>query len=399
MKRMSNIREYTKKKKARQEENFSQRILKHKLTIFYRSFLAIVLVAVIAIVFYVQIKNRVYQDYQVTGSVERKQIESANCVNSGGNILTYSKDGASCVDTKGNVLWDQPYEMQNPILAQNKDVAAIGDYNGRTIYIMNSLGKMGEIDTKMPIRNFCVSEKGIVAAVLDDSTVTWIYLFDTNGNALAYFKTSMRKSGYPIAVAISDNGELVGVSYFYVDSGKLMSKVGFYNFGPVGQNEIDNFVSGYDYSDSVVPFIRFFGNDTAAAVADNRLMLYSGKQKPTMAAEVLLDGEIQEVYFGEGMIGLLFLNTVDGDKYRLDIYDQTGKLLEKMNFDMEFSDILFLKEKVVVYNEKELLIHNVNGADIYNGAFKTPVVTLIPGSSASKYTLVTNDAIETIELK
>jgi hypothetical protein len=52
-----------------------------------------------------------------------------------------------------------------------------------------------------------------VAAVLDDSTVTAIYLYSVAGEQLAYFKTTMSKSGYPVAIAISDDGKQIAVSY------------------------------------------------------------------------------------------------------------------------------------------------------------------------------------------
>lgn len=36
----------------------------------------------------------------------------------------------------------------------------------------------------MPIRDFCVSSNGVVAAVLDDSPVTAIYLYYATGESL-----------------------------------------------------------------------------------------------------------------------------------------------------------------------------------------------------------------------
>ncbi len=39
----------------------------------------------------------------------------------------------------------------------------------------------------------------MVAAVVDDSEITAIYLYASTGEEIAYFKTTMEKSGYPIA--------------------------------------------------------------------------------------------------------------------------------------------------------------------------------------------------------
>ena len=59
------------------------------------------------------------------------RVDGSTYLALGSNILTYSKDGANCMDSKGVVLWNQTYEMQNPMVDINGSVVAIGDYNGR----------------------------------------------------------------------------------------------------------------------------------------------------------------------------------------------------------------------------------------------------------------------------
>lgn len=134
----------------------------------------------------------------------------------------------------------------------------------------------------------------MVAAVLEDTNITWIYLYNSQGDKVAYVKTTMQKSGYPAALALSPDGKLMAVSYIAVENGSTKSSVAFYNFSSVGQNFVDNFASGADYVDAVIPYITFLSNDTAFAVADNRLVIYSGDQRPKSSADVFLDGEIQE---------------------------------------------------------------------------------------------------------
>ncbi len=56
----------------------------------------------------------------------------------------------------------------------------------------------------------------------------------------------------------------------------------FYNFDRWA-NQSDYMVSAYSYSDLVVPKVQFMNNDTAFAVGDSRLMIYSGTQKPVTA--------------------------------------------------------------------------------------------------------------------
>lgn len=396
---MTNIRDYVKKKEKRQEESLGKKILRHRLTVFYRIVLALVLVAAVVFAIVVHMKNRVFESYQIISSVEKENLSLSNCRRLGEKALIYTNDGASCIDRKGQTLWDQPFEMQSPLISICNSVVALGDYNGSVIYVMNDEQTLGEIDTKMPIRDFAVSENGVVAAVLDDASVTWIYLFDSTGNTLAYFKTTMRQSGYPIRVTISDNGQLVGVSYFYLDSGMIKSSVAFYNFGPVGQNEIDNFVSSYDYMDSVVPFVEFMNNEKAVAVADNRLVIYEGSQKPVSIADVLLEEEIETVYCGSNYVGLVYMDVTGSALYRVDIYDDKGVKMESVSVDMEFSEIIFHKNRMIIYSEQECLIHTINGVDNFKGSFEKSVLALIPTNASHEYIAVTSDSIDVIELK
>lgn len=396
---MTNIREYEKKKESNANNDYNKIIIQHKLRVFYRILLSTLLAAAVLAALYISNINKIYTEYQVVSSTKRTKIDNAVSENLNGNILTYSNDGANCTDTKGNVLWNQTFEMQNPMVKINGKVAAIADYNGRTIYVVDDTGSMGEIDTGMPIRTICISQSGVVAAVLDDSEVNAIYVYNSAGGTIAYFKTTMKKSGYPISVAISGNSEIVAVSYLYLDSGTVTSNVAFYNFGPVGQNEVDNYVSGYSYSDSIVPEVGFLNNTTSFALADNRLVIYKGKQIPTSQAEVLLQDEVQSIYYNEDYIGLVYLNASGDSKYRMDIYNDTGKVVMSKKFDMDYTDIFFHGDCIVVYNESECLISNMKGKEKFNGKFKTTVETLIPTSKISEFITITSDKIATIELK
>lgn len=400
---MANVRDYLKRKKERRAEqgrvSYREKIKSHKFMVFYRAILVIVLLAAIGAGLYIQWKNKIYTENAVIFSTEVHITQDSTLVPFSGHLLTYSKDGASCMDIRGNAVWNQTFEMQNPIVDVCQNVVAIGDYNGRTIYIMNTGGVMGNITTNRPVRDFCVASNGVVAVVLDDTDVTLICLYDANGEELVQFRTTMKDSGYPVNVSISPSGELVCVSYLFVDSGQMKSSVAFYNFGAVGKNKVNNYVSGYDYLNSIVPFTRFLDDKSVFAVSDDRIMFFGGTQIPTTVAENLLADDIQGVYYGSEYIGLVFNSTQSSNRYRLDVYHKSGELRQTIEFDIDFRDILFHEDQIIIYNESECLIYNNSGAEKYNGNFNKSVLLLIPQSSTRRYMVVTPNSIDTIELK
>lgn len=401
---MTSVREYLRSKEKRKSGsrniNYKEKIRSHKLTIFYRGLLGILLIAAIAATLFISWKNRAYSESIVTSSIPVMKVEGSAYCTLGTSILTYSKDGANCMDSKGNVLWNQTYEMQNPMIDINGSVVAIGDYNGRTIYVMNEAGKMGEITTNMPIRNFCVAENGVVAAILDDSDITRINLFDKSGNVLVKAETTMDKSGYPIDISISPSGELLAISYLYVDSGMMKSSIAFHNFGEVGQNQSsDRFVSGYDYQGTVVPFIKFINSNTVFAVSDDRIMFFTGNQKPLSAAENLISEEVQSIFYGGQYVGLVFLNTEGDEKYLMNVYNTEGKLVTAKKFDTEYKDIIFYKDDIIIYGETEYSVSSMQGVERFKDSFDETAFLLSPTGKPNRFVVMTQDAMNIIEMK
>lgn len=403
---MSNVRDYLKEREKRIENNntisYKEKIKTHKLTVFYRGALFILLITVIAFFLVWQWQNKVFVESVNVSSAPVTIVQNAKVKNLGNNILLYSKDGASCLDSNGSALWNQTFEMQNPIVSVCKDVAALGDYNGRTVYVVSSTGQLGTVKTNLPIRDICVSQSGVVAAVLDDSDVTRILLYNGNTDtetSIVDIKASMDKSGYPMSLSLSPNGKLLALSYFYVDEGDMKSTVAFFNFGEVGKNVSDNYVSGYDYAGAVVPYVQFMNNNAAFAVSDDRIIFFQGSEKPSNVASNLIKEEIQSIYYNENYVGLVFRNQTGESIYRLDVYDTGGNKAHSQFFDIEYTDIIFNKDQIIIYNDMDCQICNIKGVDKFTGEFEKPVALLVPTTATYRYTVVTSSSIDVMELK
>lgn len=403
---MVNIRDYLKEREKRQDfskdVDYKEKIRGHRLSVFYRIALSVFLVVVLVVFLVIQWKNKVFTDSVIANSAPITIVQGATVENLDGNVLLYSKDGVSCVDSRGNAIWNRTYEMQTPLIAISGQTAAIGDYNGRSVYVVDKSGEKGTINTNLPIRDLCVSANGVVAVVLDDVNTIWINVYNGNENtetSIVSAKVRMDKSGYPISIALSPDGKLMAVSYLYVDSGNMKSSVAFYNFGEVGQNKTDNCVGGYDYLNTVVPYVRFMDGDSSFAVSDDRIVFFSGAEIPTNIATNFLDEEVQSIYYSEDYVGLVFHNPSGESAYRLDVYNSSGSKINSQFFDIEYTDIFFNKDQVVIYNDKECQISNMNGVDKFLGSFEKSISLLIPTSSAYKYVAVTSDTVDTIELK
>ena len=184
---MAEIRNFRQEREKREkgQADYQHKIRRYRLSHVYRLLLvAAALIALIALVV-LQYKNHIYTSYEVTGTVDVTVINGTVSMPLGNHILTYSNDGVHCMDARGNDLWNQTYEMQNPIVATCGNVVAIGDYNGREIYVLDEEKKLAEFSTTMPIRSIAVSQTGRVAVTVADTKITWIYIYDPDGTVFA----------------------------------------------------------------------------------------------------------------------------------------------------------------------------------------------------------------------
>lgn len=409
---MADIKSYLKEKEKRERKQpgYKEKIVRHKLKAAYRIGLVMAAAAAVTVIMIVQYKQHVYTEYETISSSAREVAGGAVDVKLGSAILTYSKDGAHCTDTKGNIVWNQTFQMQDARLAVNGNTVAIGDYNGRNIYVANSEKILGEITTTMPIRAITVSGEGYVTAVLSDTDVMWITTYDSGGEIKYNGQARMSNSGYPLAVSLSPGGKLLCVVYTYVDAGILKSTVAFYNFGPVGSNVSDNFVSSWIYTDMLIPYVQFMNDQTSFAVGDNMLIVYSGSEKPSPLAGDLYGREVLSVHYNERYIGLVYIADNNENKYQLVVYDtakggggnrEDTPIMDKKSFyfDMDYSDIFFGKDNFVIYNETDCQIITLDGVEKYHGSFAKTVRLMMPVGSSYRYQLVTDDSIDIIQLK
>ena len=165
----------------------------------------------------------------------------------GDNMIKYTKDGASYIDASGKTIWTQSYEMKTPIININGDYAVIADQQGNEMYICNKEGCTGTAKTQLPITKAAVSARGVAAAVVEDSTASYIFYFKKDGESLGInIKMLLSGDGYPVDIALSPDGKQIVMSIMYMKNGALKNKVAFYDFSEIGKNVNNRFIAAFE---------------------------------------------------------------------------------------------------------------------------------------------------------
>ena len=118
-----------------------------------------------------------------------------------------------------------------------------------------------------------------------------------------------------------------------------------------------------------------------------------------LKAEYLFDEEVQSVYYNDNYVGLVFPSEKNENRYRMDVYNTSASKVGSYYINMEYTDIFFEKENSVVYNDTECMIMTLEGIEKYSGTFAKQVGLMLPTSGAYKYMVVTDNSIDTIQLK
>ncbi len=326
---------------------------------------AIAVLAVLALVLYFQ--KHCYYDYKVLKTSEQEDVVSTQYVELNGKILRYTPDGVSLVNRSLETVWSDIYKMQNPMADVRGERAVIADRDGTSMRIYGKDGLEGSVTTSYSIVKARISSNGLVAAILDGGGDTWINFYASDGSLIAENQTKIDDPGFPLDVAVSDDGQIMMVAYQFVDGGDTTSYVAFYNFGDVGQNEDDRIVSGYHYEGVVIPQIQYLSNSRSVALRDNGFTLYRGKQIPKETKTIEVEKEIVSTFYDDDTIGMVFKNDDSENLYSMEVYSADGKLKFRREFDVPYTTIRMSDGYIIMYNSSQVAVLEDDGTEKYNG--------------------------------
>ena len=379
-------------------DNYELRLSRHKRNIVKKTVITVVAIAaaVTAVGFYIE--KRSYHNYKVVQSSEQEDVVSTSYIEMDGDILRYSPDGVSLVSDKMSTLWSETYQMQNPVADVNGTRAVIADKDGTTLEIYDKSGKTGSVTTSYSIIKARVSKSGLVAAILDGGDDTWIDFYSTDGSLIAENQTKIDDPGYPLDIAVSEDGVVMMVTYQFVDGSDTTSYVAFYNFGDVGQNEDDRIVSGYKYEGVVVPQIQYLSNNRSIALKDNGFTIYQGSQIPKEVKTIETDKEIVSTFYDDDMVGLVFKNDSKDKQYIMEVYNTAdGKLKFKEDFNIPYTTVKLSGGNILMYNSSQMCVMNSRGVQKYLGSVDGTIKDFFK-IGMNRYLLVLDSGVDVIKL-
>lgn len=337
---------------------------------------ALIIAAVIIVIFIVfavrtLMHRHTYSSMKIIKQTELSNMEDAAYVVYANGVIRYGHNGAEYVDRDGNVIWNAAYEMENPMVKTEGDYAVIADKGGYSFIICGSNGAVSDNTTDKVIINADVSLSGAVCIGTDDETSDYVNFYNKDGSRLDIeIKTILDGDGYPMDMEISPNGQLLMMSYMYLNEGIMRSKVVFYNFSELGQSYSDRLVGIFnDFDESVVPEVMILSDEYACAFAEDRVNFYSlqNPTKPVLTEAYEYDDEIKSVFSSDKYVGIISRNSSGTAGEKLDIYTTSGKTAANAGISFEYEEVKLFDGLVILNNSSHCSVYTVDGSLKYSG--------------------------------
>ena len=357
--------------------------------------LGMAVIGLIALVLVVNLKTytgvHTTDTIKVSGAADNSYAEFAD------GVFKYSRDGIVYLNLEGEEQWNLPYQIKTPLIDTNDVSAAVADKGGNDIMVFQEDGLKGEIQTTLPIEKISVSEQGIVCAILKNESTPQIICYDTAGNILVEHKSSFSGMGYPMDVALSADGEVLQILYFYVEGGQMNSKVLYYNFGKAGEEKTDHQVTEKEYAGCIMASGFFMNKSISVAVGDNCFTIFKGDKTPKEVVTVELEKEIKSIFHNEKYIGVVLKNEGKAG-YEVHLYNTAGKSVMSEEFSGDYKNVKISDNQVIMYDGKQCSIFMKNGIHKFEGEMSNNILEIFPVSGVNKYIVINANGLERVRL-
>lgn len=343
--------------------------------------------------------NRCYKDYRVQNKLDRSDSHNVRYLYFNGDLLKCSRSGISIMDNTGKILQNGGFEMSQPQVDMAGEYVVAADVTGKQFYVCNGRDEGRTIETALPVVRAKISQRGLVAVMVQDADSNVLGLYDPYNTAeklLVEIPTNVSDEGYPLDFDISPDGQSIVVSYMTVNGSAVENKVNFYNFTEVGQDK-NTLVGGKTFEDSMIGRIEFVGEDEVAVFHEKGVTLFGHMKQPEVAAELKSEEAIRSVAYSEDYIAVVTGEAETGQQ-TFSLYNLRGKKRMEKKISYSFTDMKIYGEEIFFLSNHSCHILRANGREKFVHEFEDGIEDLYPTKNGSIYTLVKTDTIQKIAL-
>lgn len=375
-------------------------IHKNRKRIFKIALTATLVVVLIILVAVLWMELRTFKDYELKSSVDALDNNTKKYEVFLGEIVEYSNDGILYRDREWNRLWNQSFEMASPRISICEGFLSIYDMGGTDIYIMNKDGLVKKLEMSKPIVTVDVARQGTVAVLMKQAGVAYVRLYNTDGEELTNGEFFQKQGSFPVDIALSMDARKLAVDMVDISDGSMNTTIQFYNFGSVGQNEVNNEVGSFTFKDALFPTVQYVSNDRLLAIGDSEYAIFDGTQKPTLSGEYKYEQTVQSLFYNNKYLGIIYSNNDDDNTFHIKVMDFKGKTVMEQDTSLPYSSVEFIgNNEVCIRSQYACEIYTIHGIKKFVYTFDNELYKILSGRDSQSYTFVIEKTVEEVRLK
>ncbi|MGN0507006.1 MAG: DUF5711 family protein [Lachnospiraceae bacterium] len=384
---------------AEVSEKLRREVLEEKRRSRTRKILALLLVLlfiIAAVVSWRYLTAYTYESYTITSELPVNG-QFVQYQNTGNALAVLSNDGAKGLSGTGELLWEISYQLDNPVAASCGSVTAIADVGGKNVYVVAENGIPHNYQVLYPIVKLATAGQGVTAVLLNNGTEDYIQLYDMNGTLRVDINTKTKTDGFPIDIALSEDGKKLVTLYLTFDGDAMISKVTFYNAGEVGKNHIGNVVGQKSFGKNVLAAgVRFLNNDTVCILKEDGFSLYRMQETPALLFEQTFEEPLYDIVCSDNCIVVVTENAATKQKTMLR-YDANGKKTAVWNEIADYERLVVSEREILLFSPQKVIVYRNNKSEKFVAEFERNLEAMLP-AGGNQYFLIDTGRIQTIKL-
>ena len=291
------------------------------------------------------------------------------------NFFFGTRDGMQNISSTGDVRWQQGFNMIQPIMVGRGDMVAVGESEGRRIYVFNMNGLMYIANLQHPVLYFTVNQTGYLSVIMRTDIGYEIQVFNPNnpGDPNYGYRAPINDANvFPWSVDVSECGTYIAKALMDVDT-LILSRLTFSYVRRVDSRGLpDGLFASYSFPNEFIFRTRFTGCGRVIAVTDHQILGFeagSGTQGPLW--NIPLYNRLDKIHIGESSFAYVtgdpFLNQPEAENPGvLRIYNFDGQLTGTYDLGRRATHLNMGFNTVVVGIGRTFYALNNHGIQLWN---------------------------------
>ncbi|MBE6008300.1 MAG: hypothetical protein E7235_03770 [Lachnospiraceae bacterium] len=327
------------------------------------------------------------------GSIVIEEDGKSTFVPYGKGFMHFTRDGVKFYSSLGALSWNDVYTIVSPVVVTGGSYSAVIDILGKTARVYNESGLVYTIQTDESICYAALNKNGNAVLILNGKNDYRVQVYNSSGK-LKFQRFDEDAGVYPVCADISDDNNVLAVSYTDTSDIDILSKVLFFYTSKTEGSGADMFAA-CEVKDEIVVSLNFMSADEYACVSDKAVFAVDSSGETVWRNET--GNEIRSFAFSEeGYMavgyGKEILSGAEAEKEgTVVLYNFGGRKTGTAQLDGDISDIYAGEYYAVACADDVFYGIKANGNILWEYAPLQDVSAVIPVDNSGKVLYVASN--------